>query len=78
MIRSALRHLGVHSENTIMIGDRMDPDIRTGIESGMETVLVVSGVTHRPNFKFSLSAVLRCRTSGAFRILTRNLSSISA
>jgi NagD protein len=47
MMRSALNHLEVHSENTVMIGDRMDTDIVTGIESGMETILVLSGVTRR-------------------------------
>jgi NagD protein len=30
-----------------MIGDRMDTDVVAGIESGMETVLVLSGVTRR-------------------------------
>ena len=43
MLRTALRRLGEHSENTIMIGDRMDTDILTGIESGLETVLVLTG-----------------------------------
>lgn len=47
MIRTALRRLGEHSENTIMVGDRMDTDILTGIESGLETVLVLTGVTSR-------------------------------
>ncbi|MDI3340620.1 MAG: HAD-IIA family hydrolase [Sphaerobacter sp.] len=47
MIRTALRRLGEHSQDTIMIGDRMDTDILTGIESGLETVLVLSGVTTR-------------------------------
>ena len=47
MMRTALRYLGEHSENTIMIGDRMDTDIRVGTESGLETVLVLSGVTTR-------------------------------
>jgi NagD protein len=47
MMRSALNHLGVHSENTVMIGDRMDTDIVTGIETGMETILVLTGVTRR-------------------------------
>jgi NagD protein len=47
MMRSALRRLGVHSEDTVMIGDRMDTDIVTGTESGMETVLVLTGVTRR-------------------------------
>ncbi|MDR3575908.1 MAG: HAD-IIA family hydrolase [Anaerolineaceae bacterium] len=45
MIRSALNYLGVHSENTVMIGDRMDTDVLAGIESGLDTVLVLSGVT---------------------------------
>lgn len=45
MMRSALNYLGVHSENTVMVGDRMDTDIITGIQSGMETILVLSGVT---------------------------------
>jgi NagD protein len=47
MMRAALRQLGVHSEETVMIGDRMDTDIIAGIESGMETILVLSGVTRR-------------------------------
>ena len=47
MMRTALNHLGVHSENTVMIGDRMNTDIVAGVESGMETVLVLSGVTRR-------------------------------
>jgi NagD protein len=45
MMRSALNYLGVHSEDTIMVGDRMDTDIVAGMQSGMETVLVLSGVT---------------------------------
>ncbi len=47
MMRSALRYIDEHSENTIMVGDRMDTDIRVGTESGLETVLVLSGVTNR-------------------------------
>ena len=45
MMRSALRAVGGHSENAVMIGDRMDTDIVAGTESGMETILVLSGVT---------------------------------
>jgi NagD protein len=47
MMRSALNYLGVHSETTVMIGDRMETDIIAGVESGMETILVLSGVTRR-------------------------------
>lgn len=45
MMRSALNFLGVHSEDTVMIGDRMDTDIIAGVNSGMETILVLTGVT---------------------------------
>jgi len=47
MMRSALNYLGVHSENTVMVGDRMDTDIIAGIQSGMETILVLTGVTSK-------------------------------
>jgi len=47
MMRSALRQLGVHSEDTTMIGDRMDTDMVAGIESGMRTILVLTGVTRQ-------------------------------
>jgi len=47
MMRTALNYLGAHSENTIMIGDNMETDIITGVQSGMETILVLSGVTDR-------------------------------
>jgi len=47
MMRTALNYLNVHSENTIMIGDRMDTDIVAGITSGMDTILVLSGVTKK-------------------------------
>ncbi len=47
MMRTGLKMLGVHSNEAVMIGDRMDTDIVAGIESGMDTVLVLSGVTTR-------------------------------
>ena len=47
MMRTGLRLLGVHSEQAAMIGDRMDTDIIAGIETGLDTVLVLSGVTSR-------------------------------
>jgi len=45
MMRSALRFLGVHSEEAVMVGDRMDTDMVAGVESGLETILVLTGVT---------------------------------
>ena len=47
MIREGLNILGAHSKSTAMIGDRMDTDIRAGVESGLETILVLSGATRR-------------------------------
>lgn len=45
MMRSALNFLGVHSEDTVMVGDRMDTDMVAGVQSGLETILVLTGVT---------------------------------
>src|SRR5215213_3148173 len=45
MMRSALNAIDAHSETTAMIGDRMDTDIVAGLEAGLETILVLSGVT---------------------------------
>jgi NagD protein len=62
MMRSALNYLGVHSENTTMIGDRMDTDIVAGIQSGMHTILVLSGVTTQKeiaNFPYRPSKVVK-------------------
>ena len=47
MMRSALRYLNEHSENAVMVGDRMETDIRVGTEAGLETVLVLTGVSTR-------------------------------
>src|SRR5438132_6397277 len=47
MMRTALRTLNAHSENSVMIGDRLDTDIIAGTESGLRTILVLSGVTTR-------------------------------
>ncbi|HLE16384.1 MAG TPA: HAD-IIA family hydrolase [Anaerolineales bacterium] len=45
MVRTALNYLGVHSEDTVIVGDRMDTDIIGGVQNGMESVLVLTGVT---------------------------------
>lgn len=47
MMRTGLRLLGCHSAEAVMIGDRMDTDVISGMESGMATVLVLSGVSTR-------------------------------
>lgn len=47
MFRSALNRIGAHSETTAMIGDRMDTDIVAGIEAGLHTILVLSGISDR-------------------------------
>jgi NagD protein len=45
MMRSALNAIDAHSEDTAMIGDRMDTDIVAGLEAGLEAILVLTGVT---------------------------------
>ena len=45
MMRTGLRLLGCHSEDAVIIGDRMDTDIVAGTESGIATVLVLSGIS---------------------------------
>lgn len=61
MMTLATRKLGVHPEDAVMIGDRMDTDIVGGMEAGMKTCLVMSGVTtpemidqfpYRPDYVF--------------------------
>jgi NagD protein len=48
MMRFALNNLDAHSETTVMVGDRMDTDIKSGLEAGLRTVLVTTGST-RPD-----------------------------
>jgi NagD protein len=48
MMRSALNRIEAHSETAVMVGDRMDTDVVSGLEAGMRTVLVLTGST-RPD-----------------------------
>jgi NagD protein len=68
MMRAALRHMKAHSEDAWMVGDNMDTDIIAGVQSGMVTVLVLSGVSreedlarfaYRPDHIVSDAAALR-------------------
>jgi NagD protein len=47
MMRSALNRIDAHSESTVMIGDRMDTDVVSGLEAGLRTILVLTGSTRR-------------------------------
>src|SRR5690348_3211656 len=51
MMRSALNTIGGHSESTAMIGDRMDTDVLCGLEAGLETILVLSGISSRADIE---------------------------
>ena len=51
MLRSALNKIEAHSENTVMVGDRMDTDIVAGIEAGLDTILVLTGSTRRADIE---------------------------
>ena len=51
MMRTGLRLLGCHSDEAVVVGDRMDTDMVAGIESGLDTVLVLSGITSRADIK---------------------------
>jgi NagD protein len=61
MMRSALNAIDAHSETTAMIGDRMDTDVVSGLEAGLETILVLSGVATREQaerFPFRASRIV--------------------
>ncbi|MDR2254520.1 MAG: HAD-IIA family hydrolase [Arthrobacter sp.] len=51
MFRSAMNRIQAHSETTAMIGDRMDTDIIAGMEAGLRTFLVLTGITQREDIK---------------------------
>ncbi len=61
MMRDALKHLSSRREETVIIGDRMETDILAGVESEIDTVLVLTGVTSReelPRFPYQPDMVL--------------------
>lgn len=51
MMRTGLRLLNCHSGDAVMVGDRMDTDVISGMESGMSTILVLSGVSTMDTLK---------------------------
>ena len=51
MMRTGLKMLNCHSAEAVMVGDRMDTDVISGMESGMSTVLVLSGVSTRESLR---------------------------
>ena len=51
MMRTGLKMLNCHSAEAVMVGDRMDTDVMSGMESGMSTVLVLSGVSTRETLR---------------------------
>ncbi|MCC3317703.1 HAD-IIA family hydrolase [Nocardia aobensis] len=77
MMRSALRQIGAHSQSAVMIGDRMDTDVIAGLEAGMRTVLVTSGIStrasveqfpYRPTLVIDSVADLVSRTENPFAV----------
>lgn len=63
MMRRALDRLGVRAADTIMVGDRMDTDVLAGLESGLKTALVLTGVSTRADmerFPYRPDYVLEC------------------
>jgi NagD protein len=51
MMRSALNAIEAHSETTAMIGDRMDTDVLCGLEAGLETILVLTGISRQADIE---------------------------
>lgn len=65
VMRAALNKMDAHSENTVMVGDNMRTDILAGVQAGLETILVLTGVSqmhdleqfpYRPNHIFPAAA----------------------
>ena len=71
MFRSAMNKIGAHSENTAMIGDRMDTDIVAGIEAGLHTILVLTGISDQAEierYPFRPDEILK----GVFELVERD------
>ena len=51
MMRAARKHLGLQTDETVMIGDTMETDILGGINMGYETILVLTGTTAREDIE---------------------------
>ena len=51
MIQAALDVMGLRPEDCILIGDRLETDIRMGKESGIATGIVLTGVTNEQTLK---------------------------
>ncbi|QIZ76938.1 HAD-IIA family hydrolase [Ferrimonas lipolytica] len=51
IIRAALNHIDSHSTDTIIVGDNMSTDILAGFQAGLETVLVLSGVSKQDSIE---------------------------
>ena len=74
MMRSALNKLEAHSERTVMIGDRMDTDIVSGLEAGLRTILVLTGSTREADVdRFPYRPTRVCRSIEEVVPLVREL-----
>ena len=51
IMRNALKKLGCRREESVIIGDRMDTDIIAGVESEIDTILVLTGVSTEADLK---------------------------
>ncbi|WP_124053935.1 HAD-IIA family hydrolase [Arcanobacterium ihumii] len=51
MLRNGLNKIGAHSEETSIVGDRMDTDVLAGVETGLTTHLVLTGSTRREDIQ---------------------------
>jgi len=51
IMRSAMEKLQFTPQEIVIIGDRMDTDVLAGIEAGIDTVLVLTGVSTLPDLK---------------------------